>query len=178
MSIWFLNIALGFTRCLDMPPAQDFQLSTFTLRLFYFLKDPAPPDPVVSVTKPDQRSLSYDMIFRHIAPVAAVKRIVTVISHHPIIIHLESISRRGFIINEILTVLFFQFIAFIGINTTMITADVFSSKRNGSAFFRNPDRAIIIYRPAVAGFVRKYERALVIFSQGLRYNIFYSRKHF
>src|SRR6185312_7066770 len=144
-----------FKYCLRFYPMPGYaacsRLPTFNLhlKLFYFLKDPAPPDPVVSVTKPDQRSLSYDMIFRNIAPVAAVKRIVTVISHHPIIIHLESISRRGFIINEILTVFFFQFIAFIG-----------------------------IYRPAIAGFVRKYERALVIFSQRLRYNIFYSRKHF
>ena len=41
--------------------------------------------------KPDKISFPDNMIFRNKSPVTGVSRIVTVIPHHPVIIHLESI---------------------------------------------------------------------------------------
>ena len=58
---------------------------------FYFLKYSPPPDSIISITKPNERRFSYNMIFRNKTPVAAVKRIMAIISHHPIIIHFESV---------------------------------------------------------------------------------------
>src|SRR5574344_791594 len=68
--------------------------------LFYFVhhsESAAPAYAIHSLTirimaPPDKYRFSYYMVFRNEAPVTGICTIVTVIAHHPVIVHLEGIA--------------------------------------------------------------------------------------
>ena len=51
-----------------------------------------PPGFVFLYTQPDEDRSSYDMIFGHETPVAAICRVVAIITHHPIVVHLKCVG--------------------------------------------------------------------------------------
>ena len=70
--------------------------------------------------KPDKISFPDNMIFRNKSPVTGVSRIVTVIPHHPVIIHLESIFICRGAVNIYNGILDLQFILLVCPDNTVI----------------------------------------------------------
>jgi NAD(P)-dependent dehydrogenase (short-subunit alcohol dehydrogenase family) len=64
------------------------------------------------------------MIFRNKSPKAGVSRIMTVISHHPVIIHLESILIGFLAVNINLSIFHRQFITLVNMNRTLINRKI------------------------------------------------------
>ena len=73
------------------------------------------------------------MVFRHEAPVSGVKRIVPVVSHHEVVILLESIALSLFPVDEYLPVLCdLEFISLVDGNQPLIKRKVVSVESDGS----------------------------------------------
>ena len=103
-------------------------------RLFYNIKQSFPSRSIL-VTKPDQPGFTYDAVFGYKTPEARILRAFTVITHHPIIIHLESIGGRFFSIQIKLTVLHVKIIVLIHPYCSFINWVVFRCQRQGNILF-------------------------------------------
>ena len=60
------------------------------------------------------------MVFRHESPHARVGRIMTIVAHHPIIVHFEYIFSGSFAIKICYAIAIFERIAFVIYNTWSI----------------------------------------------------------
>jgi len=116
-----------------------------------------PADAAFAVAEPYEPGFTDDMIDRYEAPIAGVEGVVSVISHHPVIVHLKSIGVAFFTINDKLTVLLVECVALIVANDAAVKGDILWSKCNGSAFFRHCERAEIVAVPfEIGGVEREY----------------------
>ena len=70
--------------------------------------------------KPDKISLPDNMILRNEAPVTGVGRIMTVVPHHPEVIHLESILICRGAVNIYYRILYLQLILLVCPDNTVI----------------------------------------------------------
>ena len=64
------------------------------------------------------------MVFRYEAPVAGVERVVTIVTLHPVVVHLEGVLRGDLVVDVYLTILHFQLVAFIGADRTFIDGQI------------------------------------------------------
>jgi hypothetical protein len=64
------------------------------------------------------------MILRHKAPVTGVERVMTVVTHHPIVIHLKGILLGFLAIDDYLTVLHLKGIALVCTDRTLVNGDI------------------------------------------------------
>ena len=87
------------------------------------------------------------MIFGNKSPVTGVCRIVAVVTHHPVVVHLEGIL-VGFLAVDVDSVrLDLQFVTFVGHNTALIDRQIVLGQSNGSTFGRYPDRTVVVAVP-------------------------------
>ena len=61
----------------------------------------------LAITKPHKPRLAYHMVYRYKAPIPGIKRIVTVVAHHPVIVHFKSIGCSFFTIDDEFAMLLF-----------------------------------------------------------------------
>ena len=87
------------------------------------------------------------MVFRHETPVAAVCRIMSVVTHHPIVVHLEGVLLRLLTINKDFTVLDFQIVTLIYFDGTLVDSNIVHRQGYLLTLLRNPDRTVIVSRP-------------------------------
>ena len=87
------------------------------------------------------------MVFRHKSPETGVSRIVTIVSHHPIVIHLESILVGLLSVDINLAILYLQVIAFVSMDTTFVNRQIIQRQCNRFSFLRNPNRTVVVGRP-------------------------------
>ena len=87
------------------------------------------------------------MVFGYEAPIARVEGIVTVVTLHPVVIHLERVLGGFLVVDEYLAVLHLQLVTFIGTDRTLIDRQILQRQLNGCALFRNPDRSVVVARP-------------------------------
>lgn len=59
---------------------------------------------------PNEDGFAHDVVLWHKSPVAAVCRIVTVVAHHPIVIHFEGVALGQSSIDVYLVILNLQFV--------------------------------------------------------------------
>src|SRR4029079_13256228 len=85
--------------------------SRFTI-LLYKSKQAIPPWAVLP-TKPDNRCLTNNMVFGNKSPKALVLGFVSIITHHPVIVHLECIGWSFLAIDKNFTTLLLPGIFFI-----------------------------------------------------------------
>ena len=76
------------------------------------------------VTPPDKDWFADHMVFRHEAPIARIGAVMTVIAHHPVVVHLESIRVSESSIDIDLSVLYLQIVVLIDLNWTLIDSDI------------------------------------------------------
>lgn len=74
--------------------------------------------------QPDEDGFADDMVLRDKPPETGVGGIMPVITHHPVIIHLEGVSMAFLTVNEYLIAVDLQVIMFINADDPLIKADV------------------------------------------------------
>ncbi len=85
------------------------------------------------------------MIFRDKAPIPGVLRTVTIVTHHPVIIHFKGILVGLLVIQEYLSVPYLECIAFIDPYSALIEGIVFQGQGQNGAFPGYPYRSVIIF---------------------------------
>ena len=83
------------------------------------------------------------MIFGYKTPEAGVGREVTVIAHHPIIVHFERIFVGFFAIDENFVALHLEFVTFVNSNATFIQGEFAQIEGHSGTFARYPNGAIV-----------------------------------
>src|SRR5436190_1399809 len=73
---------------------------------------------------PDENCFSNNMIFGNKSPKTGIKRVMAIISHHPVIIKLKSVSSRFFSVYINLTIFFRQLIFFVNSNSSFVNRKV------------------------------------------------------
>ena len=117
-----------------------------------FFEDSLPADvgrePLVGVERqPDERGLADDVVFGHEAPEARVGRVVAVVAHHPVVVHIEGIGVGLFTVDVDAVFLDFQFVAFVSNDAAFVDGKVVLGQLDGGAFGRNPYRAVVVAVP-------------------------------
>ena len=72
---------------------------------------------------------------------------MSVVTLHPVIVHLERILRGLLTIDEYLAVLHFQGVTLIGTDRTLVDRQVLQRQVDALAFGRNPDRTVVVACP-------------------------------
>ena len=99
------------------------------------------------MTPPNEYWLTNDMVFRNKSPITTIGRIMTVITHHPIIIQLKGIFICLLAINEDLASLNLKLIAFINLDRTFVNSNILHVESDSSTLLRNPYRTIVVACP-------------------------------
>ena len=102
------------------------------------------------------------MVFRHEAPETRVSRIMTVVTHHPVIIHLEGVFRRFLSVDVDFSVFHLQAVALVVLDRTFIHRQVIQCQVYGSSLLRNPYRTVVIYCPARQLIIRIQSARIII----------------
>ena len=76
------------------------------------------------VAPPDEDRLAHDVVLGHEAPVARVERVVAVVAHHPVIVHLECVACCGFAVDEDLSAAHLKVVALIDLYRPLIDGNV------------------------------------------------------
>jgi hypothetical protein len=119
-------------------------LNVFILirQCFYGPKDPTPINPfrraVFSKRPPYEQRLTHHMILGHEAPDTGIFRIVSIISHHPVVVHFEGIFASFFTIDIKLTIGFPKIIVFVNVYDPPEKGDVVFRQLDGSSFLGYP----------------------------------------
>ena len=87
------------------------------------------------------------MVFRHETPVAAVCRVMAVVTHHPVVVHLEGVLLRLLTIDKDFTVLDLQVVTLIHLNGMLVDGNIVHRQSYLLTLLRNPDRAVIVSCP-------------------------------
>ena len=74
---------------------------------------------------------------------------MTVVAHHPVVVHLEGITVRLLTIDKDLAIAHLQVVMLIHLDRTLIDGQVIQRQLNTLALLRNPNRTIVIARPAL-----------------------------
>ena len=106
------------------------------------------PSTVRVKRQPDKDRLAHHMIFRHEAPEAGVCRVVAIVAHQPVVIHLEGISVGFLTVDVNLAVLHLKVVAFVGMDAAFVDRQIVQSQVDGFTFLRNPDRAVVVGSPS------------------------------
>src|ERR1700741_1908115 len=69
---------------------------------------------------PDEQRLAYNVVFGHKAPVARVFRVVAVIAHHPVVVHLKGITIGFYAVDEDVFTVHCQLVMLILGNTAFV----------------------------------------------------------
>src|ERR1700694_1619026 len=128
-----------------MPPLTA---GAFKGKLFYGPEQSVPPGAVIPA-EPDEPGLAYYMVFGNKAPVAGILRLVPVIAHHPVIIHLKSIAGDFFSVEVIFAILGGKIIMLIYPDGALVDGVVFWRQLQRAALLRHPYRAVIVGRPFI-----------------------------
>ena len=89
------------------------------------------------------------MIFRNESPGTGIGRVVAIITHHPVIVHLEGIFVCLFTIDVDTVLFYFQRIAFVCSDRTFVDRQIILGQFDGSPLLRYPDWTVVIAIPLV-----------------------------
>ena len=87
------------------------------------------------------------MVFGHKTPITAVGRVVSVVALHPIVVEFEGVRCRRLVVNVNLSLLYFELVALVNLDATLVNRQVIQCQRNALALCRNPYRAVVVARP-------------------------------
>ena len=99
-------------------------------------------------TPPDEDGLAHDMVFRHKAPVARVLGVVAVVTHHPVVVHLERIAVGRLAVDIDAVVFHHQLVVLIDTDGSLIDGDVVHGELESGSFLRDPDRSVVVACPS------------------------------
>ena len=97
---------------------------------------------------PYKDRLTHDMIFWNKAPVTTVGRVMTVVTHHPVVVHLECVTRCRASVDIDLAVLYLQIILLVNLYSAFVNREVIEGEGDSLTLCRNPDRPVIVTSPA------------------------------
>ena len=101
------------------------------------LKQSSPSDPLIPA-HPDHPGAAHHMILRHKSPKPGILGIMPVITHHPIIIHGESIAAGGPVIEKDGSLSHLQLVPLINPDSTLVQGEIGRRQRDGSPPGRYP----------------------------------------
>ena len=103
--------------------------------------------------EPNEPCFAHDMIFGYEAPEARIGRVVPIVTHHPVVVHLAGILRCLCAIDIYLAAFLLQLIAFIYLYEAFVLTDGTVVQIQFHAFLRYRDGAEIVYIPVIAVYV-------------------------
>src|ERR1700754_185729 len=92
------------------------------------------PTRTVFPTHPDQPGLTHNVIFGHKAPIAAILRTMTVITHHPVIVHFKSIAGSFLSVDKYFAIALLPVIVFINHDGALVECYVLPVQLDAGAF--------------------------------------------
>lgn len=93
-------------------------------------------EPIILIERePNEERLPDDVIFGHETPEARIGRVIAVIAHHPIVVHLKAIGIRLLTVDVDLPIFHLQIIAFVDANGAFIDRQVVERELQACAFF-------------------------------------------
>ena len=92
---------------------------------------------------------SHDVILRNKAPESRVERVVAVIAHHPVVVHLEGVLRDGLAVDVGLATLNLKVGTLIVLNAASIELKILLVEVDAGALLWNPDGAVVVMSPSV-----------------------------
>lgn len=75
------------------------------------------------------------MVLGNEAPIAGIERVVTIVTHHPVVVQIEGVSVRLLPVDVDAVRLLFQCVAFISYDATFVNGQVIFVQGNGRTFF-------------------------------------------
>ena len=126
------------------------------------------------VRPPDEYGLAHDVVLGHEAPVARVGRVVAVVAHHPVVVHLEGVARGGLAVDVYASAAHLQVVALVHLDGPLVYGYVVHGEPYGGSALGNPYGAVVVARPAcvavegiyvagggVGGYLRRLHEALL-----------------
>jgi len=95
---------------------------------------------------------------------------MSVITHHPVIIHFKSIGGGYIAVDEYLSILFFEFVFFKYPDNPPVETNIGGIELNGRSLFRDQDGSVVIDIPPVNGIKWKQIRIPLTFWLNFRFN--------
>ena len=122
--------------------------------MIYHIEYSAPSDAGESATvrvtaPPDENRLAHHMVFGHESPITAVGRIVPVVTHHPVVVHLEGILVSLFAVDEYLAVLHLKVVALVSAYRAFIDGNIVQVELDALALCGNPHRSVVVACPVL-----------------------------
>ena len=72
---------------------------------------------------------------------------MTVVTLHPVVVHLKGVLRGLLIVDVYLSVFYFQLVTFIGADRTLVDGQILQRQVDGLTLGRNPDGSVVVARP-------------------------------
>ena len=120
------------------------------------LEESIPTDTILTLREDSEESLTHDMILRHEAPIARVRRIVAVVAHHKVVVHSEGVGVSLHSIHKYLVAIYTKVVALVLVDDTLVEGQIVDCKRNCSTLLRNPNRSEVVDIPRIVLAVREY----------------------
>ena len=100
--------------------------------------------------EPYEQCLSYNVVFGNESPITRVGTIVTVVTHHPVVIHLECVA-VGLLAVDVDSAVFIDFkaVSFIYGNRAFLYGKVLERKLYLFSLLWNPYRAVVVGCPTI-----------------------------
>ena len=98
---------------------------------------------------PDEDGLAHYVVFGHEAPVARVGRVVAVVAHHPVVVHLEGVRAGLAAVDVYLAVAHLQVVALVCAYGALVDGQVVEREVDALALGRYPHRAVVVARPVL-----------------------------
>ena len=113
--------------------------------------------------EPHQHGLAHHVVFGYEAPVTAVCRVVTIVSLHPVIVHLEGVLRGLLAVDEYLAVgCNLQVVALIGSDGALVDGQVLQCEVQRGPLLGYPDGAVVVTGPSRIGVLRVERAGLAV----------------
>ena len=87
------------------------------------------------------------MVLGNETPIAGIERVVTVVTHHPVVVQIEGVSVCLLPVDVDAVRFLFQCVAFISYDATFVDRQVIFSQSDSSTFGGNPDRTVVVTVP-------------------------------
>ena len=101
------------------------------------------------------------MILGHKSPETGIGGVMTIITHHPVIVHLECIFVCFLSVDVNLSIFHFQVIALVCMDGTFINRQIIQCQSDCLTLLRNPQRTIIIGSPT-GQFIQRIQASRII----------------
>ena len=101
------------------------------------------PAIVLVERQPNKERLTHNMVFWNEAPETGIGRIVSIVTHHPVVVHLEGVAIRLTAVDIDFPIANFQRVTFVDTDAAFIERQRLERQQFGGSALRNPNRTVV-----------------------------------